>query len=318
MEHIATPSPPLHEEPLRRFLIWCTMGAMDDQVFLITGAAGYLGRHLVSRIGERSRVSQSVHRPYVSERGDGLVLDIADRQAVRDLVELVQPTAIIHTAAVNPGQGDETEMMEVNSGGSRHVAEAARAVGARLVAVSTDIVHDGLAGPYSDDDPAKPINAYGRSKAAGEVAVLEVDPSAVLVRTSLMYGLGEMDRGTASFAERLAHGEPVSLFSDVRRNPVSVDTLADALLKLALVPFSGRLNVAGRQALSREEFGTRMLDYWGIETHGLVSALRAADLPDSIPLDVRLDSGQAEELLNMTFPGVDEVLSTASNPTGHD
>jgi dTDP-4-dehydrorhamnose reductase len=241
------------------------------------------------------------------------VVDIGDRDAVLDLVRRLQPTAIIHTAAVNPGQGDDAEMMRVNTGGSANVAEAATEVDARLVAVSTDIVHDGHAGPYGDDAPATPINAYGRSKAAGEEAVLDIDPSAVVVRTSLMYGLDEMDRGTAGFADRIKRGEGVSLFSDVLRNPVSVDVLADALLHLTQIDYSGVLNIAGRQALTREEFGIRMLSYWGVESEGLVESTLAADISDSIPLDVRLDSGRAEQLIETTFPGVDEVLRSASD-----
>jgi dTDP-4-dehydrorhamnose reductase len=241
---------------------------------------------------------------------DVFVIDIGDRDAVLDLMGRLQPTAIIHTAAVNPGQGDEAEMMRVNAEGSRHVGEAALSVGARLVAVSTDIVHDGLAGPYGDDAAPTPINAYGRSKAVGEVAVLDVDPCTVVVRTSLMYGLDEMDRGTAGFADRIKRGETVSLFSDVLRNPVSVDLLADALLRLTQNAYSGVLNIAGRQALTREEFGIRMLSYWGVASEGLIHSILAADTSDSIPLDVRLDSGRAEKLLGMTFPGVDEVLNS--------
>ena len=240
-------------------------------------------------------------------------MDIAQHAAVRELVEAIKPTAVVHAAALNPGQGSGEQMFRVNAEGARNVAEAAVAVGARLVAVSTDIVHDGTAGPYADDAPAAPINAYGRSKAAGEEAVIEVDPSAAVVRTSLMYGLDEMDRGTASFAQRLASGETLSLFSDVMRNPVHVEVLADALLRLTEMEYTGLLNVAGAQAMSREEFGRTMLAYWGVEREGLIRGVRATDVSDSIPVDVRLDSTRAEELLSMTFPGVDEVLGAAAS-----
>jgi dTDP-4-dehydrorhamnose reductase len=123
-----------------------------------------------------------------------------------------------------------------------------------------------------------------------------------------MYGLDEMDRGTTGFADRIKRGEAVSLFSDVLRNPVSVDVLADALVRLTQSAYSGVLNIAGRQALTREEFGIRMLSYWGVASEGLVDSILAADVSDSIPLDVRLDSSRAESLLGMEFPGVDEML----------
>lgn len=237
-----------------------------------------------------------------------VVVDVGDRDDVSELVERLKPTAVIHAAAVNPGQGDETEMMRINAEGSRNVAEAARSVGARLVADSTDIVHDGRAGAYGDEVPLTPINAYGRSKAAGEQAILDVDSSAVVVRTSLMYGLDEMDRVTASFAERLSRGEELSLFSDVLCNPVQVDTLADVLVRLIDTDYSDLLNVAGRQALTREEFGRMMLAYWDVDDE-LIRPMRASDVSDSIPIDVRLVSSRAEKLLGMAFSGVDDVLS---------
>jgi len=286
---------------------------MDGPVILITGASGYLGRRVVSLAAGRARVCAAVHRKAGAGAREEFAVDSAQHAAVRELVEAIKPTAVVHAAALNPGQGSEEQMFRVNAEGARNVAEAAVAVGARLVAVSTDIVHDGTAGPYADDAPAAPINAYGRSKAAGEEAVIEVDPSAAVVRTSLMYGLDEMDRGTTSFAQRLASGETLSLFSDVMRNPVHVDVLADALLRLTEMEYTGLLNVAGAQAMSREEFGRTMLAYWGVERKGLIRGVRATDVSDSIPVDVRLDSTRAEELLSMTFPGVDEVLGAAAS-----
>jgi dTDP-4-dehydrorhamnose reductase len=282
---------------------------MNEPISLITGSGGYLGRRLVARAGSLGRVIAVHRREPSAALGEVVIVDVADRNAVLELVERVRPSAIVHAAAVNPGQGDEDAMERVNAGGSRNVAEAAAEFGARLVAVSTDIVHDGRAGPYADDVPPTPINAYGRTKAAGEEAVLSTYPSAVVVRTSLMYGLDEMDRGTAGFAERLGRGETLSLFSDVQRNPVQVDVLADALLGLCAVDYSGLLNVAGSQALTREEFARKMLAYWGIESEGLIQPVLARYISDSIPVDVRLTSNRAEKLLGTTFPGVDEVLA---------
>jgi len=288
------------------------MGTMTEPSFLVTGASGYLGRRLVREAGMRGRVYAAARRPPVDAPvAIPVELDVSDRSAVQRVVHELRPAVIVHAAAVNPGQGDDETMWRVNADGSGHVAEGASAVGSRLVAVSTDIVHDGRHAPYDDAAPANPINHYGRSKAAGESATLEHAPEATVVRTSLMYGLDEMDRGTASFAERISRGEPQTLFSDVLRNPIRVDTLAAAILRLITTAHSGTLNIAGRQVLSRDEYGRRMLSYWGVPTDGLLDSARAAVISDSIPLDLRLTVDRAEELLGMDLAGVDAVLDMA-------
>ena len=279
------------------------------QTLLLTGGSGYLGRHLARRAASRfSLVTAYYFSPNVTA-GKPIPLDVTDRDAVFRAVEAIQPRAIIHAAAINPGRGDEAAMMRVNADGAQRIAEAARQAGARLVHVSTDVVHDGRHAPYADDAPPAPLNAYGRSKAAGEAAVAGACPQAVIVRTSLIYGLEEMDRGTAGFVEKLQTGRPLTLFNDVIRQPVWVETLSEALLRLVDLPAAGTLNVAGRQALTREAFARQMLAYWQVETGNLLRSGRAADVSAGIPLDLRLEVSRGEQLLGMTFPGVDEVLA---------
>lgn len=280
-----------------------------QKILLLTGGSGYLGRHLARRAVSRFSLVTAYHRSPAVTAGRPLPLDLTDREAVFRAVEALQPQAIIHAAAINPGSGDEAAMMRVNADGTRHLAEAARQVGARLVHVSTDVVHDGRHAPYPDDAPPAPLNAYGRSKAAGEAAVAGACPQAVIVRTSLIYGLEEMDRGTAGFVQKLRSGRPLILFHDVIRQPVWVETLCEALLRLVDLPVAGILNVAGRQPLTREAFARRMLAFWQVDRLDLLRSGRAADVSAEIPLDLRLEVSRAENLLGMTFPGVDEVLA---------
>jgi dTDP-4-dehydrorhamnose reductase len=293
------------------------MGIMEGPIYLITGATGYLGRRLVCRANTHGMVYAASRRPLAAaSAGTPVRIDVADRDAVLRVVDEIKPTVIIHAAAVNPGQGDDDSMWRVNAEGSAHVAEGARDCGSRLVAVSTDVVFDGRRAPYGDDDAASPVNHYGRSKAAGESGVFTFSPDAAVARTSLMYDLEDMDRGTAGFVERLSRGEPLTLFSDVLRNPIRVDTLADALVKLAETTYSGTLNVAGRQTLSREAFGRVMLQHWGVDAEDLIQSSRAADVSDSIPLDLRLVVERAQLLLGMDLAGVDTVVGSASGARG--
>jgi dTDP-4-dehydrorhamnose reductase len=283
---------------------------LPDKTLLITGGSGYLGQALIAKAAETFNVYATYHTQLISfKKGHALPLDITDQQAVLKLITALKPQAIIHTAASNPGSHNEAQMRQINADGSRYVAEGAVTVGARLIHLSTDVVHDGKQGPYPDEAPPTPLNIYGRSKAMAEAQVAAIDPQAVIVRPSLIYGLAVMDRGTAGFVQRLKTGQPLILFNDVIRQPVWVETLIAALLKLIDCEVSGTLNIAGRQALTREEFGRRMLAYWQVETGDLLRGGRAADISDTIPLDLRLLVGQAERILQMKFPGVDEVLT---------
>lgn len=283
---------------------------MTRKTLLITGGSGYLGQHVTLKAAERFTLFTGYHsRADQIVAGQPVALNLTDQVETLRVIGELKPQAIIHAAAVNPGDGDAEAMRLINEQGARFVAEAAVAVGARLVHVSTDVVHDGRHAPYADEAPPTPLNAYGQSKAAGEAMVRTVDPQVAIVRTSLIYGLSVMDRGTAGFIERLKSGQKLVLFNDVIRQPVWVETLAEALLRLVDADFSGSLNVVGRQALTREEFGRRMLAWWGVEAGDLVQSGRAADISDTIPLDLRMTVDKAEQLLQMTFPGVDEVIT---------
>ena len=284
---------------------------MKPNTLLITGGSGYLGRHLTPKAAETFNVYTTYHTHAKEVKaGQPVPLNLANRDEVLRVAAQIKPDAIIHAAAINPGKGTDQLMMQINARGSRYVAQAAANVGARLIHVSSDVIHDGNNAPYADDAPPNPLNGYGRSKAAAETAIAEVYPQAAIVRTSLIYGLNIMDRGTEGFANRLNSGEPLLLFTDVIRQPVWVDSLVTALLKLVEIDFGGTLNVGGNQALTRAEFGRKMLAWWHVDTRGLLGTGKAADISDTIPLDLRLLTGQAKHLLQINFPGVDEVLAS--------
>ena len=280
------------------------------QKVLITGASGYLANTLVPRAAQQAEVVGTArNKDKISDPAQALTLDVTRRASVLDLVLAEQPDVIIHCAASNPG-GDEATMQSVNATGGAHIAEAAKRCGCRLIVVSSDTVFSGNEGPYADDAPtsALPENAYATSKADAEAAILEHCPDALIVRTSLIYGLDKIDRGTEGFVKRLKQGHELQLFTDVIRQPVFDSALADNLCKLAfdLVDESGTMNLAGDEACSRYSFGMRMLDYWKADYKDLMTGKSGVGIA-GLPLDLRLHHDRAESL-GLSTIGVSSVL----------
>jgi dTDP-4-dehydrorhamnose reductase len=273
---------------------------------LVTGASGYLAHRLIPLACQRGEVVVlSRSEPDAATRANArwVGADLLEESTV-DVIIGLRPRAIINAAATNPGSGHS---FATNVMGAAHVARAASRTGSRLVHVSSDIVHSGQAAPYGDDAEPDPVNDYGRSKADGEASILAAVPEAVVVRTSLIYSLERMDRGTAGFADRLRAGESLSLWADAIRQPVYADALSEALLILALdaVGERGTINVAGEQALSRAEFGRRLLAHWGVDTSRITegTALDVAGQP--LDLAMRFDRARS---LGLPIPGVADVL----------
>lgn len=220
----------------------------------------------------------------------------------------LQPQAIINAAAVNPG-GSEDEMELVNHLGARVIASVAGELRIRWVQVSTDVVHDGRRAPYDDAADPSPWGAYARSKARVERAVLDLIDDAVVVRTSLIYGFHEIDRGTDGFVQRLAAGKPLRLFSDVIRQPVWVDTLAAALIELVSCDYRGYLNVTGDEAISREAFGRQLLGFWRVKGAEQIEPVEAKALGIEVPLDLRLRLDRARKVLRCPLIGFTDALA---------
>lgn len=279
---------------------------------LITGGSSYLGQHLVPRALQRTAESQDVIYTYYSRDplalANGRQLDVRDGQSVATLLDEVRPHTIIHTV----GSNRPAETMEaVIRQGTSWITGAAAHHKARLIHISTDVVFDGQNAPYREGDPPNPIHAYGRAKADAESTVKRHSDH-VIVRTSLIYGLEKMDRGTAWMVEALRAGRPVTLFTNQIRNPIWVEALCDALMELAASEYRGILHVAGSQQLSRAAFGVRMLDWWGITQRETLS-FGPGD-GERWPLDCTLDIALARKVLQTPLPGVDQALAVQEKP----
>ena len=271
---------------------------------LVTGGTGYLGGELL----RRAPAVGTWHTREPTARGDWLRLDVRDEPAVRRELRRLRPAAVIHTAY---RQDDRTVTLD----GAAAVADAAAAVGARLVHVSSDVIFDGTKpGPYTEQDPPSPITDYGRAKAEAEHAVRAAHPDALVVRTSLLYGGSEPSRH-----ERLAHEAAdgrgdMTFFEDELRSPVLVGELASALLELAAREERGILHVAGPDIVSRYQFACLLARAQG-RPGELIRRGRLDASGVARPANSALDTSRARGLLRTRLHGVLEYAAGARRPS---
>ncbi|MFJ5685364.1 dTDP-4-dehydrorhamnose reductase [Streptomyces sp. NPDC093099] len=202
--------------------------------WLVTGAGGMLGQDLLARLAEAGESAAGLDRT---------ALDITDPGAVRAALAAHTPDVVVNCAAwtaVDDAEAKEAEALAVNGTGPRVLAEACAASGAVLVQVSTDYVFAGDARtPYGEDDPTAPRSAYGRTKLAGERAVLDTLPeTGFVVRTAWLYGAGG-----GNFVRTMIKLEGIKdtldVVDDQLGQPTWTGDLADRLVLLGLAALAG-------------------------------------------------------------------------------
>ncbi len=281
---------------------------MTGGPLLVTGGTGYLGTEVVRQAADRPLVATHLSAAPGDAGVSWLRLDVRDAEAVRETMEQVRPAAVVHTAYRQAGEGAR----ETTVGGAEAVAAAARAVGARLVHLSSDVIFDGTnPGPYTEDDPPSPITDYGRAKADAEGLVAAAHPDAVVVRTSLIYGGDGGSRHEKLAQEAARCNGQIGFFDDELRCPVLVADLAAALLELVDRPERGVLNVAGGEVVTRYEFACLVAAAAGLGTD-TIRRTSIAEAGLERPRNCALDSGRARGLLRTPLRGVRDGLGVGS------
>jgi dTDP-4-dehydrorhamnose reductase len=185
---------------------------------------------------------------------------------------------VIHPAAYTDVDGcarDPERAYRVNGLGAQYVALACRQLGARLVYVSTNEVFDGAATtPYFEYDRAAPINAYARSKWAGEQAVREALDHFYIVRVAWLFG------GARNFVRTVlrlaAERDSIAMVADEVGSPTYAPDAAAAIARLVELPFDGTYHLVNEGACSRFEFAAEVLRLAGRE-RSVLRPIRLAD-----------------------------------------
>ena len=225
---------------------------------MIVGAGGMLGRHL-------AEILIPDHPDTVCATRDEI--DITDYFGTRWNLERLEPTVVINCAALTDVDGCEARAEEanrVNGEGAGLLSRACREVGARIIHVSTDFVFDGASErPYREDDAARPLSAYGRSKLLGERRVAEENPDHLIVRCSWLYG--PYGRSFVSaILEAARAGRTPRVVTDQHGTPTYTADLGWAIRRLLDMPARGVIHFANAGVCSRLELAREALRAAGL------------------------------------------------------
>lgn len=225
---------------------------------LITGAAGQLGEEL-----------SPLWRPDEVLDLGASDLDITDPSCAATWFEDERPEWVIHCAAMTDTAFCEREpgpALQVNAIGTENIARACAEYDARLIAISTNEVFDGLSDvPYVEESSTQPVNVYGRTKRDGEQRALKHNAHTLIVRTAWLYG-----DGGANFVEKVLAaaraGSPLRFVTDEIATPTSALDLAEAIRALieADAP-AGIYHLTNEGEASRYEWAREIVRLAGLD-----------------------------------------------------
>jgi dTDP-4-dehydrorhamnose reductase len=268
--------------------------------------------------------SGQVARELERRRPDGVDLvrlarddaDLTDPRSCARQVAAHPADAVVIAAAftgVDTAEGHEAEAERVNAQAPAAIAEACAAAGRPLIHLSTDYVFDGSGDrPWRPDDAPAPLGAYGRTKRAGEEAVLAADPDAVVLRTSWVFSV----HGGNFVKTMLRLGrerDALRVVDDQFGGPTAAADIADAVYRILWARIAGEgapglHHFAGAPAVSWADFARTIFEQAGLEV--AVASIPTSEYPTPAarPLNSRLDCTSTREAFGIDAPDWRQAL----------
>ena len=255
---------------------------------LVTGVKGQLGYDICRVLSDRG----------IENRGVDLDdFDITDAEAVKAYIESYRPTAVIHCSAFTAVDRAEDEIelcTHVNADGAKNIAEAADAVGAKMMYISTDYVFPGTGDRfYEPDDPTGPLSVYGKTKLMGENAVRAASNRHFIVRISWVFGIN--GKNFIKTMLRLSETKTdLNVVCDQIGSPTYTYDLSRLLCDMIVTDRYGTYHATNEGTCSWAEFAAEIMRLAGKST--VIHPIPTSEYPTraSRPLNSRMSKDKLE------------------------
>ena len=243
----------------------------DQPALLICGATGTLGQAFA-----RACTARGI-RHVITGRG---TLDLERPETIASVLDQRRPWGVINAAGwvrVDEAEDAEESCHRANAAGAVALATACAARGIPCVNFSSDLVFDGQsARPYVESDPVRPLNAYGRSKAAMEAGCADL-AGILTVRTAAFFSAADSYNFAVAVLDALAAGRPFAAADDHIVSPTFVPALVDATLDLLIDGATGPWHLTSGEAVSWADFAMQVAVAAAADT-SLIHAVPGATL----------------------------------------
>ena len=270
---------------------------------LVTGVKGQLGYDLCRILSDRG----------IDHKGVDIEdFDITDREATTAYITAYRPDAIIHCSAFTAVDRAEDEVelcTRVNAEGPANIAAAARALGAKMMYISTDYVFPGTGtNAYTPEDPTGPLSVYGKTKLMGEEAVRAACENHFIVRISWVFG--KNGNNFVKTMLRLAETRTdLNVVCDQIGSPTYTYDLSHLLCDMIVTDRYGTYHATNEGLCSWAEFATEIMRLGGKQT--VIHPIPTSDYPTRAarPLNSRMSKDKLEENGFARLPSWQDALA---------
>lgn len=284
---------------------------------LVTGAAGQLGRSLVTGLSDNFEVIPTVHKNKDGVHFKVEILNISESQEVKRMINSYSPDIVINCAAmtnVDLCESNHTDAWDINVSGLENIIKFTNK-NTHIIQISSDYVFDGDSGPYSESDPTYPVNYYGKTKLAAENLLIGSQRKHLILRPNVLYS---SDLSLNNFFSwtfwSLSEKKEIQVVTDQMSNPTWTSIFSDVVREFIIFRSEGIYHYGSDNYLSRYEFALEIAEIFNFDSK-LITPVKSSDLSQIAirPTNSGLNISKVEEEMDITTYSTDYCLKSIRN-----